>query len=247
MHLKPFMLFLLLTCLSILPLIAQDDVERPMPAMISHLTHAHRDILRIKNAPKHNIFQKILCFQVNCRREAGWQKSQKDRRFNDYKDVPQVRHAKNVKKSESKALVHTTEPQALKPDTVDIKKLIEPIIQKEAAKERRFTLSEVLFDVNSPAIKKEVSSRLDTLVDILRKSPNTTVTIIGHTDNTGREAYNVRLSTSRAEAVGDYLIDHGIAYGRVHFEGRGSAEPIADNTFEEGRMKNRRVEIILKE
>ncbi len=161
--------------------------------------------------------------------------------------MPQVRHSKKVKKQETETLIHTTEPSTPKPDTVAIKKLIEPMIQKEAAKERRFTLSEVLFDKNSPEIKKEVSSRLDTLVDILKKSPNTSVTIIGHTDNTGREAYNVRLSTSRAEAVGDYLIDHGIAYGRIHFEGRGSAEPIADNTFEEGRMKNRRVEIVLKE
>ncbi len=247
MYLKNFTLLLLFTFLSIAQAIAQDNIERPMPAMITHLTSAHRDILRIKNAPKHNIFQKILCFQVNCRREAGWQKSQKERRFNDFKDVPQVRHSKKVKKQETETLIHTTEPSTPKPDTVAIKKLIEPMIQKEAAKERRFTLSEVLFDKNSPEIKKEVSSRLDTLVDILKKSPNTSVTIIGHTDNTGREAYNVRLSTSRAEAVGDYLIDHGIAYGRIHFEGRGSAEPIADNTFEEGRMKNRRVEIVLKE
>lgn len=247
MYLKLFRLFLLFTFLPIAQGMAQDNVERPMPAMITHLTAAHRDILRIKDAPKHNIFQKILCFQVNCRREAGWLKSQKERRFNDYKDVPQVRHAKKMKKPEPEALVHTTEPPAPKPDTAAIKKLIEPMIQKEVAKERRFTLSEVLFDKNSPEIKMEVSSRLDTLVDILKKSPNTMVTIIGHTDNTGREAYNVRLSTSRAEAVGNYLIDHGIAYGRIHFEGRGSSEPIADNTFEEGRMKNRRVEIILKE
>lgn len=58
-----------------------------------------------------------------------------------------------MKKPEPEALVHTTEPPAPKPDTAAIKKLIEPMIKKEVAKERRFTLSEVLFDKNSPENK----------------------------------------------------------------------------------------------
>jgi len=218
-----------------------------MPVMISHLTPAHRDILRIRSASKHTIFQKILCFKVNCRREAGWQKSQHQRRYDGYKDVPQVKHAKKSTKPEKNAVVHTTEPPSIKPDTTEIKKLIAPIADNEAPKERKFILSDVLFDVNSPALKKDFTSQLDTLVGLLKKKLTTQVSIIGHTDNTGREAYNLRLSTSRAEAVGVYLIDNGIDPTRIAFEGRGSAEPIGDNTFEEGRQKNRRVEIILKD
>jgi outer membrane protein OmpA-like peptidoglycan-associated protein len=226
---------------------AQDGVERKVPAVISHLTPAHRDILRIRSASKHNIFQKILCSKYNCRREAGWQKSQREKRYNGYKDVPQVKHAKKSPKPEQNAVVHTTEPPAIKPDTTEIKKVIAPVVDAEAPKERKFILSDVLFDVNSPALKKDFTSQLDTLVGLLKKKLTTQVFIIGHTDNTGREAYNMRLSTSRAEAVGVYLIDNGIDPTRITFEGKGSTEPIGDNTFEEGRQKNRRVEIILRD
>lgn len=64
--------------------------------------------------------------------------------------------------------------------------------------------------INSPALKKDFTSQLDTLVEILQKNQSLQVMIVGHTDNTGREAYNIRLSTSRAEAVGLCLIDKGI-------------------------------------
>jgi outer membrane protein OmpA-like peptidoglycan-associated protein len=226
---------------------AQDGIKRKVPALISHLTPAHRDILRIRSASKHNVFQKIICSKYNCRREAGWQKSQREKRYDGYKDVPQVKHAKKTSKPESKAVVHTTEPPAIKPDTTEIKRRIAPVVDNAAPKERRFILSDVLFDVNSPALKKNFTSQLDTLVGLLKRKLTTQVSIIGHTDNTGREAYNMRLSTSRAEAVGVYLIDHGIDPTRITFSGKGSTEPIGDNTFEEGRQKNRRVEIILKD
>jgi hypothetical protein len=64
MHLKLFRLLLLFLFLPIVQGMAQDNVERPMPAMITHLTAAHRDILRIKDAPKHNIFQKFYVFRL---------------------------------------------------------------------------------------------------------------------------------------------------------------------------------------
>jgi outer membrane protein OmpA-like peptidoglycan-associated protein len=246
MSTKSITLFILVS-LSFSMTMAQDGVKRKVPGVISHLTPAHRDILRIRSASKHNLFQKILCSKYNCRREAGWQKSQRDKRYDGYKDVPQVKHAKKITKPESKAVVHTTEPPAIKPDTTEIKKVIAPIVDKAAPKERKFILSDVLFDVNSPALKKDFTSQLDTLVGLLKKKLTTQVFIIGHTDNTGREAYNMRLSTSRAEAVGVYLIDKGIDPTRITFEGKGSTEPIGDNTFEEGRQKNRRVEIILRD
>lgn len=74
-------------------------------------------------------------------------------------------------------------------------------------------------------------------MNLLKADEKILVHIVGHTDNTGREAYNQRLSTSRAEAVGLYLMDKGIAIGRITFEGKGSSEPIGDNTFDEGRRK----------
>ncbi|MBL7873588.1 MAG: OmpA family protein [Cyclobacteriaceae bacterium] len=247
MYLKRIFLVIAIILSTSISSLAQDNIQLPVPTLISHLTPAHRDILRIRSASKHNIFQRVLCFKINCRREAGWQKSQKDRRYDGYKDVPQVKQAKKINKTEAKAVVHTTEPPAIKPDTTAIKKVIAPMVDKDAPKERKFILSDVLFDVNSPALKKDFTSQLDTLVGLLKKKLTTQVFIIGHTDNTGREAYNMRLSTSRAEAVGVYLIDKGIDPTRITFEGKGSAEPIGDNTFEEGRQKNRRVEIILRD
>lgn len=211
-----------------------------MPKAITHLSASNKLILHTTHAPKHNVFKKILCFNEGCRRAAGWRRGQVARRFNDYKKHPQI---KSIKRDTIHAEVHTTEPPAPKPDTADIRRKVAPPIPVE----RKFILSDVLFDVNSPNINKEVTRQLDTLVNLLKDNERIMIHIIGHTDNTGREAYNQRLSTSRAEAVGLYLMDNGIAIGRISFEGKGSSDPIADNTFEEGRRKNRRVEIILKE
>ncbi|MBX2917175.1 MAG: OmpA family protein [Cyclobacteriaceae bacterium] len=219
---------------------AQDNLEVRVPKVITHLTASNKLILRTTHAPKHNVFKKILCTNTGCRRAAGWRRGQEARRFDDYKKHPQV---KKIKRDTVHAEVHTTEPPAPKPDTAAIKKKVAPILPAE----RKFILSDVLFDVNSPNINKAVTRQLDTLVNLLKANEKILVHIVGHTDNTGREAYNQRLSFSRAEAVGLYLMDNGIAIGRITFEGKGSNEPIGDNTFEEGRRKNRRVEIILRE
>lgn len=239
MRLNFIFLFGILSVLAT-PMAAQDNLEVRVPKAITHLKASNKLILRTSHAPKHNIFKKILCFNEGCRRAAGWRRGQEARRFDDYKKHPQV---KNIKRDTIHAEVHTTEPPAPKPDTADIKKKVAPALPVE----RKFILSDVLFAVNSPDINKEVTRQLDTLVNLLKQNEKILVHIVGHTDNTGREAYNQRLSTSRAEAVGLYLMDSGIAIGRITFEGKGSSEPIADNTFDEGRRKNRRVEIILKE
>ncbi|MBX2896098.1 MAG: OmpA family protein [Cyclobacteriaceae bacterium] len=236
---------LLITFLSLMLLVAdratgQDNLEVRVPKVITHLKASNKLILLTTHAPKHNIFKKILCSNEGCRRAAGWRRGQEARRFNDYKKHPQV---KKIKRDTVHAEVHTTEPPAPKPDTAAIKKKVAPVLPVE----RKFILSDVLFDVSSPNINKGVTRQLDTLVNLLRANEKILVHIVGHTDNTGREAYNQRLSFSRAEAVGLYLMDSGIAIGRITFEGKGSNEPIGDNTFEEGRRKNRRVEIILKE
>ena len=69
------------------------------------------------------------------------------------------------------------------------------------------------------------------------------VIAVGHTDSTGNAAYNLALSTRRANAVKDYLVSKGIEKNRVYTEGKGLTQPVADNRTREGRAKNRRVEI----
>jgi outer membrane protein OmpA-like peptidoglycan-associated protein len=225
---RPFFIpFLILVLLVAGGATAQDNLEVRVPKVITHLKASNKLILHTPHAPRHNIFKKILCSNEGCRRAAGWRRGQEARRFNDYKKHPQV---KKIKRDTIHAEVHTTEPPAPKPDTAAIKKKVAPVLPVE----RKFILSDVLFDVNSPNINKGVTRQLDTLINLLKANEKILVHIVGHTDNTGREAYNQRLSFSRAEAVGLYLMDNGIAIGRITFEGKGSNEPIGDNTFEEG-------------
>ena len=107
--------------------------------------------------------------------------------------------------------------------------------------------SDVSFDTNRYDIKPNLRPILDRFATTLNQNPVTTVTIIGHTDSTGTDAINDPLSVNRAAATRDYLVAHGVATNRIIINGRGSHEPIADNSTAEGRAKNRRVEIFVAE
>ena len=78
---------------------------------------------------------------------------------------------------------------------------------------------------------------------MLQKRPELRIAIIGHTDNKGVAAANLSLSSSRAKAVSTYLQGKGIAPQRLESKGLGQTKPIAPNTTDDGRAKNRRVEI----
>ncbi len=107
--------------------------------------------------------------------------------------------------------------------------------------------SDVSFDVGRSAIKPNFAPVLNQFATSLNQNNVTTVTIIGHTDNTGSDAINNPLSVDRADAARDYLVSRGVARTRIMTDGRGSREPIADNSTQQGRDKNRRVEIYVAE
>ncbi|WP_303908628.1 OmpA family protein [Thiohalomonas denitrificans] len=106
--------------------------------------------------------------------------------------------------------------------------------------------SEVSFDFDSAAIKSSFKPSLNKLMNVLAKYDRTDVTVVGHTDSVGSEAYNQRLSERRASAVGDYLIDQGISRYRLRTEGSGESEPRASNNTAAGRQLNRRVEVFVR-
>lgn len=107
--------------------------------------------------------------------------------------------------------------------------------------------SDVSFDTNRYDIKSNMRPVLDRFATTLNDNPVTTVTIIGHTDNTGTDAINNPLSVNRAAATRDYLAARGVSPNRISINGRGSREPVADNNTVSGRAMNRRVEIFVGE
>ncbi len=106
--------------------------------------------------------------------------------------------------------------------------------------------NDLSFDVNQSALNPGVRDTLDGIARTVTEYPETTVLVVGHADATGKDDYNLKLSERRANAVSSYLEQHGVAPARLSALGRGESQPIADNESEEGRAKNRRVEIRLQ-
>ena len=121
---------------------------------------------------------------------------------------------------------------AVKLDTVE-----QAIVQK--------AFSNLEFATGLDVIKKESFASLDDLASLLAKKPKWRLKVSGHTDNQGVPAANLKLSQKRAEAVKKYLVGKGIAPERFKVEWFGQTKPIADNKTNEGRQKNRRVEMMI--
>jgi len=105
--------------------------------------------------------------------------------------------------------------------------------------------SGILFDVNKTELKTIARSNIESLASSLKNNPETNILIVGHTDATGTENYNLKLSERRAASVRSYIIGQGILSSRLQTEGKGEWESIADNETEAGRALNRRVEIVI--
>ncbi|MCO4292985.1 OmpA family protein [Solitalea sp. MAHUQ-68] len=105
--------------------------------------------------------------------------------------------------------------------------------------------SKVLFDVNKYDLKDASKNAVKQLSEIINKYPDTYVQIQGHTDNTGKDDYNMTLSQKRAEAVMNYAVSIGVQANRLMSQGMGETTPIADNNTVDGRTQNRRVEFYI--
>jgi OmpA-OmpF porin, OOP family len=106
------------------------------------------------------------------------------------------------------------------------------------------TLDSVLFETNKAALKSGALENLYPLVTFLRENPERTVRIEGHTDSTGDETYNLKLSQQRAESVREFLMQNGIEPNRIVARGYGETAPVASNDTAAGRQQNRRVELV---
>lgn len=107
------------------------------------------------------------------------------------------------------------------------------------------SLSDVLFDVNRATLRSGAEQNVRRIADILRQYPSNQISVEGHTDATGSDAYNQRLSEDRAASVRAALVSGGVEPGRVTSRGFGKAQPVATNATAEGRQRNRRVEVVV--
>ncbi|HEU4609821.1 MAG TPA: OmpA family protein, partial [Chitinophagaceae bacterium] len=103
----------------------------------------------------------------------------------------------------------------------------------------------ILFGFDQSTLNSSARTNLDNLVTVLNDYPNTNIEVQGHTDSKGTEAYNLGLSQRRAGTVASYLLQKGIASGRINTKGYGETAPVASNDTEDGRAQNRRVDFVI--
>lgn len=220
-----------------------------MPWMVSHLAGANKERLKRANKnARHSIFGKVLCFRKLCRIQSGHSASLRSPSFKKFNK----RVARNARKgaykdlridsvSKRKPVVRNAIPVVI--DTTNTQRTLPaPLLKTDSL---IILGAELLFETDKSTLRREHFAPLNSIVDYLLLHPQRSVRISGHTDNTGSEGHNLTLSRQRAEVVAEYLVNNGININRLKTSGLGSAKPIAVNTSDEGRKKNRRVELLI--
>jgi len=114
-------------------------------------------------------------------------------------------------------------------------------------KNEKIVLNNIYFETGKYELKEESYLELNTMYMFLLNNPKLKVEISGHTDNVGNSSFNIELSLKRAQAVADYLIKKGISKSKIIVVGYGDTQPIADNSDDTSRWKNRRIEFKIVE
>jgi len=144
------------------------------------------------------------------------------------------------------APVAPPEPEVLQVEP-EVRAVPEPVRVETFTQVLSGTSNAALFDSNSAALTPHLKLQLLPVLSRLTTYPETTVSIVGHTDNVGAAHDNQWLSQVRAQSVADYLAQHGVSRARMTVRGMGELSPIASNTTASGRAHNRRVEIVSPE
>jgi outer membrane protein OmpA-like peptidoglycan-associated protein len=132
-----------------------------------------------------------------------------------------------------------------KPYNLDIK--LQPIPKKETIEPTApIILQNIFFNTGSADLLPESSQEIALISNMMSENKNISIQIIGHTDDVGHDADNQLLSEQRAKAVATAIIAKGISPDRIQSIGKGETQPIAENTSDEGRRKNRRTEMLVK-
>ena len=137
--------------------------------------------------------------------------------------------------------------QSLKLTVIEVEAMAQVISANamlDALNKDGFIALYINFDTGKSDLKGDGQATVKEIVAMLKAAPNLKISIEGHTDNVGTAASNQKLSESRAKAVMDAIANGGIAGNRLGSKGLGQTAPIADNRTEDGRAKNRRVELV---
>ncbi len=126
------------------------------------------------------------------------------------------------------------------------RRLPDAVVERQGDKLYLALPSGILFDVDRAVVKTAAQQSIATAADVLKKYPDTYITVEGHTDSTGPADYNQRLSEQRARAVHDLLVKDGVPATRLSAKGYGETDPIADNATAEGQQANRRVQLEIR-
>jgi outer membrane protein OmpA-like peptidoglycan-associated protein len=118
---------------------------------------------------------------------------------------------------------------------------LEDILLNRIEKGKSVNLNNLFFDFDAYTLREKSKTELRKIVSFLTRYPDLRIEVEGHTDNVGDESYNQNLSLNRAKAVFDFLVEAGVAAGRVEVKGYGMTRPIASNEIEKGREQNRRI------
>lgn len=228
--------------------VGREEGNPKTPIVISHLGKNNSWMIkRVKNG--HNIFSRVLCFRYVCRAQVGRNKSKKGLSKKEFAQVIENNRERGLYNEPILPKVKTSKKDSVvvAPDVPATS--VKPTIaaSPEPKADSLITLSEFLFETNSYELDKEHLKELDALSVYILARPSLELTISGHTDNTGDEAHNVTLSTNRAKSVAEYLESKGVAPNKIVFKGLGSEQPITTNDTAEGRSRNRRVEILIRD
>jgi outer membrane protein OmpA-like peptidoglycan-associated protein len=131
-------------------------------------------------------------------------------------------------------------------DSIGMAGIIANIALSPIEEGEKTTLNSVLFELDSYALSEKSHIALLFVADYLKNHPDLHIEIAGHTDDIGTDAYNLTLSENRAAAVYDFLLANGVEPETITYQGYGSSQPVASNKNDNGRAKNRRIELVIK-
>ncbi len=139
--------------------------------------------------------------------------------------------------------VSSPAPQPVAIMAAEPARVIVPVL---ARTEEYCAVLDIQFEIDQDDIQREVKEKLAVLATFMKKYPDNSAVIEGHTDDVGTDTYNMKLSQRRADRVVDYLVRmHGIAPSRLTAVGYGETRPLADNASEEGKRQNRRIDAVI--